>query len=97
MHTVSYRRHRFPAEVIQHAVWLYFRFPLSFRNVEDLLAQRGIDVSYETIRRWSVKFGLAYARTLRKTHSRADRRLHLDEVFISINGRSMSLWRAGTA
>ena len=64
MHTVSYHRHRFPAEVIQHAVWLYFRFPLSFRDVEDLLAQRGIDVSYETVRRWSVKFGLAYARKL---------------------------------
>jgi hypothetical protein len=66
MHTVSYSRHRFPAEVIQHAVWLYIRFPLSFRDVEDLLAQRGIDVSYETVRRWSVKFGLAYAKSLRK-------------------------------
>jgi putative transposase len=94
MHTVSYSRHRFPAEVIQHAVWLYFRFPLSFRDVEDLLAQRSIDVSYETVRRWSVKFGLAYARTLRKTHSRADTRWHLDEVFISIKGKSMYLWRA---
>jgi transposase-like protein len=58
MRAVSYRRHRFPAEVIQHAVWLYFRFPLSFRDVDDLLAQHGIDVSYETVRRWSVKFGL---------------------------------------
>jgi putative transposase len=56
-----YRRHRFPIDVIQYAVSLYFRFPLSFRDVEDLLAQRGIDVSYETVRRWSVKFGLAYA------------------------------------
>ena len=72
MHTVSYRRHRFPAEVIQHAVWLYFRFPLSFRDVEDLLAQRGVDVSYETIRRWSVKFGLAYARKLRRLRPRSD-------------------------
>jgi putative transposase len=63
MHTVFYSRHRFPAEVIQHAVWLYFRFPLSFRDVEDLRAQRSIDVSYETVRRWSIKFGLAYART----------------------------------
>ena len=62
MCNLSYQRHRFPAEVIQYAVWLYFRFPLSFRDVEDLLAQRGIDVSYETVRRWSVKFGLAYAR-----------------------------------
>ena len=59
MINLSYRRHRFPVEIIQHAVWLYFRFPLSFRDVEDLLAERGIDVSYETIRRWSVKFGLA--------------------------------------
>ena len=65
MHTVSYRRHRFPAEVIQHAVWLYFRFPLSFRHVEVLLAQRGVYVSYETVRRWSVKFGLGSVRQLR--------------------------------
>ena len=83
MRHLSYHRHRFPAEVIQYAVWLYFRFPLSFRDVEDLLAQRGIDVSYETVRRWSVKFGLAYAR-----------KRHLDEVFVSINGRIMYLWRA---
>jgi putative transposase len=94
MHTVSYHRHRFPAEVIQHAVWLYFRFPLSFRYVEDLLAQRGIDVSYETVRRWSVKFGVAYARKLRRSHPPADTRWHLDEVFVSINGRNMYLWRA---
>ena len=94
MHIVSYHRHRFPADVIQHAVWLYFRFPLSFRDVEDLLAQRGIDVSYETVRRWSVKFGLAYARTLRRSHPPADTRWHLDEVFVSINGRNMYLWRA---
>jgi putative transposase len=94
MRTVSSSRHRFPAEVIQHAVWLYFRFPLSFRDVEDLLAQRGIDVSYETVRRWSVKFGLAYAEPLRKTHPRADVRWHLDEVFVSINSKSMYLWRA---
>ena len=93
MHTVSYSRHRFPAEIIQHAVWLYFRFPLSFRDVEDLLSQRGIDVSYETVRHWSVKFGLAYAKTLRKTHPRADVRWHLDEVFVSINGKCVCLWR----
>jgi putative transposase len=64
MHTVSYSRQRFPAEVIQHAVWLYFRFPLSFRDVEDLLAQRGIDDSYETVRRRSVKCGLAFTQVL---------------------------------
>lgn len=57
----SYARHRFPPEIIQHAVWLYFRFALSYRDVEDLLADRGIDVSYETVRRWAFKFGRAYA------------------------------------
>ncbi|MGI9522462.1 MAG: IS6 family transposase, partial [Hyphomicrobiaceae bacterium] len=57
MSNLSYRRHRFPVEIIQHAVWLYYRFPLSFRDVEDMLAERGIDLSYETVRRWSVKFG----------------------------------------
>ena len=94
MRTVSYHRHRFPPDIIQNAVWLYFRFPLSFRDIEDLLAERGIDVSYETVRRWSVKFGLAYARKLRRSHPPADTRWHLDEVFVSINGRSMYLWRA---
>jgi putative transposase len=67
---------------------------LSFRNVEDLWAQRGIDVSYETVRRWSVKFGLAYARKLRRAHPRADVRWHLDEVFVRINGKCVYLWRA---
>jgi putative transposase len=89
-----YRRHRFPIDVIQQAVWLYFQFPLSLRNVEDLLTQRGIDVSYETVRRWSVKFGLAYARKLRHSHPRADVRWHLDEVFVRINGKCVYLWRA---
>ena len=65
MQKISYRRHRFPSEIIQHAVWLYFRFPLSFRDFEDLLAERGIDVSYETVRRWALKFGQAYARKRR--------------------------------
>jgi len=60
MKQISYRRHRFPGSIIQHAVWLYFRFPLSYRDVEDLLTERGIDVTYETVRRWSVKFGLGY-------------------------------------
>ena len=87
MRTVSHSCHRLPAEIIQLAVWLYFRFPLSFRDVEDLLAQRDIDVSYETVCRWSIKFDLAYAKTLRQPHSRADRRWHLDEVFVSINGK----------
>ena len=94
MSAPSYRRHRFPVEIIQHAVWLYFRFPLSFRDVEDLLAERGIDVSYETVRRWSVKFGLSYAKRLRRSHPPADERWHLDEMFVSINGKTMYLWRA---
>ena len=86
MNKISYRRHRFPAEIIQRAVWLCFRFPLSYRDVEDLLAERGVDVSYETIRRWSLKFGQAYARKLRQSRPRPDDRWHLDEVFSSING-----------
>ncbi len=94
MSSSSYRRHGFPAAVIQQAVWLYFRFPLSLRDVEDMLSQRGIDVSYETVRRWSFKFGLAYARKLRRSHPRADTRWHLDEVFVSINGKNVYLWRA---
>ena len=99
MTRISYCRHRFPPEIIQHAVWLYFRFPLSFRNVEDLLAERGIELSYETIRRWALKFGQAYARKLRQSRPRPDARWHLDEVFVSINGKLMylrgRLWRWG--
>ena len=89
MNKISYRRHRFSAEIIQLAVWLCFRFPLSYRDVEDLLAERGVDVSYETIRRWSLKFGQAYARKLRQSRPRPDDRWHLDEVFSSINGKRM--------
>ena len=94
MSSSSYRRDRFPAAVIQQAVWQYFRFPLSLRDVEDMLSQRGIDVSYETVRRWPVKFGLAYARKLRRSHPRADKRWYLDEVFVSISGKNVYLWRA---
>jgi len=94
MQKTSYARSRFPPVIIQHAVWLYFRFPLSFRDVEDLLAERGIDVSYETVRRWTLKFGQAYARKLRQTRPRPDGRWHLDEMFVSINGKRMYLWRA---
>jgi putative transposase len=94
MKQISYRRHRFPSSVIRHAVWLYFRFPLSYRNVEDMLAERGIDVSYETVRRWSLKFGGIIARKLRRGRPRPDGRWHLDEVFVSINGRRLYLWRA---
>jgi putative transposase len=91
---ISYARHRFPPEIIQHAVWLYFRFPLSYRDVEDLSAERGIDVSYESVRRWALKFGRVYAAKLRKSRSRSDAWWHLDEVFVTINGKRMYLWRA---
>ena len=94
MSSSSYRRDRFPAAVIQQAVWQYFRFPLSLRDVEDMLSQRRIDVSYETVRRWSFKFGFAYTSKVRRSHPRADTRWHLDEMFVSINGKMMYLWRA---
>jgi putative transposase len=91
---VSYKRHRFPPEIIAHAVWLYFRFPLSLRLVEEMLLERGIVVSYETVRRWALKFGPAYARRLRrKTPSRRDI-WHLDEVVVTIAGKKHWLWRA---
>ena len=77
MQKISYARYRFPPVIIQHAVWLYFRFPLSYRDVEDLLAERGIDVSYETVRRWELKFGQAYAQRLRIVRPRPDARWHL--------------------
>jgi putative transposase len=94
MQNISYARYRFPPEIIQHAVWLYFRFPLSLRDVEDLLAERGIDASYESVRRWSMKFGLSYASRLRRLRPRPDSRWHLDEMFVSINGKRLYLWRA---
>jgi len=94
MEKLSYRCHRFPGIVIQQAVWLYFRFALSYRDVEDMLAERGIDVSYETVRRWALKFGTIIARKLRRGRPRPDLRWHLDEVFVSINGRQLYIWRA---
>jgi putative transposase len=93
-HLVSYKRHRFPPEIIAYAVWLYFRFPLSLRLVEEMLLERGILVSYETVRRWAQKFGPDYARRLqRKRPSRRDI-WHLDEVVITIAGETHWLWRA---
>ncbi|QRM33765.1 IS6 family transposase [Microvirga sp. VF16] len=91
---VSYKRHRFPPQIIAHAVWLYFRFPLSLRLVEEMLLERGVLVSYETVRRWALKFGPSYARRLRrKTPSPRDI-WHLDEVVVTIAGRTHWLWRA---
>jgi transposase-like protein len=91
---LSYRRHRFPPAVIQHAVWLYLRFTLSFRDVEELLAERGLDISYETIRNWALKFGLVIARRLRRGRPRPSNRWHLDEMVVRIGGERMYLWRA---
>jgi putative transposase len=92
--SVSYKRHRFPPEIIAHAVWLYFRFPLSLRLVGERLLERGLFVSYETVRRWALKFGPDYARRpKRKEPSRRDI-WHLDEVVVTIAGQKHWLWRA---
>ena len=90
----SYRGYRFPADVIQRAVWMYLRFTLSYRDVEDLLAERGIQVSYETIRRWVHVFGPVIARRLRARRPKPHGRWHLDEMFVRIDGKQLYLWRA---
>ena len=84
----SYKGHRYPPEIINHCVWLYFRFPLSFREVEEMMLERGVVVSYETIRRWCAKFGQAYANQLRRRRPRPGDKWHVDEVFIRINARA---------
>jgi putative transposase len=89
-----YAGHRFPAEAIAYAVFLYFRFPLSLRMVEEVLALRGIVVSHETVRRWGLKFGREFARRIRRRLPRGDDKWHLDEVAITIAGRRHWLWRA---
>ena len=94
MESISYARHRFPPVIIQHAVWLYFRFSLSYRDVEDLFAERGIDVSYETICRWVEKFGSEYAKRLWSKRPKPSSTWHIDEVFLKIGGKQMYLWRA---
>jgi transposase-like protein len=94
MDQLSYRRHRFPPSIIQHAIWLYLRFTLSYRDVADLLAERGLDVSYETVRRWVLKFGPMIARNLRRRRPRPSDRWHLDEMVVRIAGKHMYLWRA---
>ena len=94
MRPLSFKRHRFPADVIRHAVWLYFRFTLSFRDVEEMLAARGIDVSYETIRCWTIKFGPQIAKNLKRKRPAPSPRWHLDEVVCNIGGKRMYLWRA---
>src|SRR5215211_6951668 len=89
-----YARHRFPTEVISYAIWLYFRFPLSLRMVEEMLAARGIEVSHETVRQWAMKFGQGYANQIRRRLPAPGDKWHLDEVVISIAGRKHWLWRA---
>ena len=91
---VSYKRHRFPPAIIAHAVWLYYRFPLSLRLVEEMLLERGIVVSYETVRRWAMKFGQDYARRLKRKRPNRNDVWHLDEVVIRIGGIKHWLWRA---
>ncbi len=94
MRRSPFHGHRFPPDVIRHAVWLYLRFTLSFRDVEDLLAERGLEVSYETIRRWVFKFGPIFARELRRRRPSPSSTWHLDEMAIRIGGERFWLWRA---
>jgi putative transposase len=92
--TSLYKRHRFPSEIIQYAVWLYHRFNMSHRDIEDLLAERGIEVSYEAIRLWCNKFGPHYARRLKRRHQGYGDTFYIDEVFVKIRGLQKYLWRA---
>src|SRR5512140_3093173 len=94
MRPISFKRHRFPSEIIRHAIWLYARFTLSFRDVEELLAERGIDASYETVRRWFLKFGPSIAANIRRSRPRPSDHWHLDEMVISMRGGKYWLWRA---
>jgi transposase-like protein len=91
---ISFARHQFPPAITRNAVWLYLRFTLSYRDVEDLLAERGLDVSYETVRRWILQFGPLLARELRRRRPRPTSRGHLDEMAVIISGRQFWLWRA---
>ena len=94
MDTISFKRHRFPPEIIRRAVWLYARFTLSYRDVEDLLAERGLDISYESVRRWFLKFGAPIAQNLRHMRPIPNGYWHLDEMVIVIRGQRYWLWRA---
>ena len=94
MKNTDYDGYRFPPAIIQQAIWLYFRFTLSFRDVEDLLAERGITVSYETVRRWVNHFGPMIAADLRRRRSKPHTTWHLDEVYLKIDGRLVYIWRA---
>src|SRR5271165_5922630 len=89
-----YFRRRFPSEIISHCVWLYFRFALSYRDIEEMMAERGVSVTYESIRDWCQTFGGTYSKRLRSRAARPGDRWHLDEVYLSINGKLQYLWRA---
>ncbi len=89
-----YHRHRFHPDIISRAVWLYYRFNLSFRDIEELMAERGVDVSYETIRQWVDKYGSTYAKRLKSKADKPSPVWHLDEVYTKINGKMLYLWRA---
>src|SRR5262245_34455491 len=92
--TERYKNHRFPGEIISHGVWLYYRFTLSYRDVQELLFERGITVSHEAVRQWCRKFGQDYANRLRRRRPQPGDKWHLDEVFLTINGERHDLWRA---
>src|SRR5215831_15137591 len=89
-----YKNHRFPGEIISHGVWLSYRFPLSYRDVQELLCERGIDVTHEALRQWCLKFGQAYANRLKHRRAQPGDKWHLDEVFLTIHGERHYLWRA---
>jgi len=93
MQPISYARHQFPPEIIRHAIWLYLRFTLSYRDVEEVLTERGLEISYETVRRWVLKFGPAYASILRWMRPKPTTTWHLDEMVVAIQGRRMYPWR----
>ncbi len=94
MRRLSFKRHRFPPDIIRHSIWLYARFTLSYRDVEEMLAERGLDISYETVRRWFLKFGSTIAANLRHARPRPSDHWHLDEMVIVIRRKRYWLWRA---
>src|SRR5690349_13926855 len=89
-----YKGFRFPPEIISNCIWLYFRFSLSFRDIEEIMAERGIIVTYETIRQWTLKFGQTYAKELKHRRAKTGDKWHLDEVYLKINRKTHYLWRA---
>jgi putative transposase len=89
-----YKGHRFPPEIIRYCVWLYYRFSLSYRDIEEIMAERGVQLTYETVRKWCLKFGQRYANALRRSSPQPGNKWYLDEVFLTIHGQVYSAWRA---